>query len=346
MKTIRETIEFINEGISNLGLSKKVQKKHEDKDILEDFDEFVDLGLPSGIRWAKCNVGATSEEEYGDYFSYEEIGKLSKGNIRVPDNTDWAELKRYCTIEFDSLRNDVKGIIVRSKKDPTKYIFLPCAGFDVLPSAKLDTNGLSYTGIGGYYLLRNIYGYIFQFVSSINHLSFQNSLHFKDTKYSVRLIEVPSKKKKKLQESSNLGLSNKVSKKYSEKKPEDAYLFDHVVDLDTLREFFKENGTSVSDITDTPTSEGLYKRFFVNFGSHELIEIRYNTRRGDFFVANSDVDRIFKDIAKTNQDFRRCIIWRHKWSYGTFRLDKEQPVPKFVLDIILEAIQKYIKRAT
>ena len=30
--------------------------------------EYVDLGLPSGLKWAKCNVGAKKETDYGDYF--------------------------------------------------------------------------------------------------------------------------------------------------------------------------------------------------------------------------------------------------------------------------------------
>ena len=33
---------------------------------------YVDLGLPSGILWATCNVGATKPEEYGDYFAWGE----------------------------------------------------------------------------------------------------------------------------------------------------------------------------------------------------------------------------------------------------------------------------------
>lgn len=32
----------------------------------------VDLDLPSGTLWASCNVGATSPEEYGDYFAWGE----------------------------------------------------------------------------------------------------------------------------------------------------------------------------------------------------------------------------------------------------------------------------------
>ena len=31
---------------------------------------YVDLGLPSGLKWATMNVGATSETDYGDYFMW------------------------------------------------------------------------------------------------------------------------------------------------------------------------------------------------------------------------------------------------------------------------------------
>ncbi|MBR3743686.1 MAG: Ig-like domain-containing protein [Bacteroidales bacterium] len=34
--------------------------------------EAVDLGLPSGLKWASCNVGATAPEEIGDYFAWGE----------------------------------------------------------------------------------------------------------------------------------------------------------------------------------------------------------------------------------------------------------------------------------
>ena len=33
---------------------------------------FVDLGLPSGLLWAKCNIGAATENETGGYFSWGE----------------------------------------------------------------------------------------------------------------------------------------------------------------------------------------------------------------------------------------------------------------------------------
>ncbi len=39
----------------------------------QDGHEWVDLGLPSGLKWATCNVGASSPEEFGKYFEWEEV---------------------------------------------------------------------------------------------------------------------------------------------------------------------------------------------------------------------------------------------------------------------------------
>ena len=39
------------------------------KPSLDDLD-YVDLGLPSGNLWAKCNVGASKPEDVGDYFAW------------------------------------------------------------------------------------------------------------------------------------------------------------------------------------------------------------------------------------------------------------------------------------
>ena len=33
---------------------------------------YVDLGLPSGLMWATCNIGAVAPEDYGDYFAWAE----------------------------------------------------------------------------------------------------------------------------------------------------------------------------------------------------------------------------------------------------------------------------------
>ena len=45
----------------------------------------VDLGLPSGTKWATCNVGATTPEEYGDYFAW--------GETETKSNYSWSTYK-------------------------------------------------------------------------------------------------------------------------------------------------------------------------------------------------------------------------------------------------------------
>lgn len=43
--------------------------------------EAVDLGLPSGTKWANMNIGANSEEDYGDYYAWGEI--IKKGSFSI-----------------------------------------------------------------------------------------------------------------------------------------------------------------------------------------------------------------------------------------------------------------------
>lgn len=49
--------------------------------------EFVDLGLPSGLLWATCNVGANTPEEYGDCFAW--------GETTTKETYNWSTY-RYC----------------------------------------------------------------------------------------------------------------------------------------------------------------------------------------------------------------------------------------------------------
>ena len=55
--------------------------------------EYVDLGLPSGTLWAKCNVGANTQTEYGDYFAW--------GETKPKDVYDWTTYQ-YCNNSSDS----------------------------------------------------------------------------------------------------------------------------------------------------------------------------------------------------------------------------------------------------
>ncbi len=60
--------------------------------------EYVDLGLPSGTLWATCNLGATTPEGYGNYYSWGEIEKkdLYRWNTYKYCNGGADQLTKYC----------------------------------------------------------------------------------------------------------------------------------------------------------------------------------------------------------------------------------------------------------
>ena len=130
--------------------------------------EYVDLGLPSGLKWAKCNVGATSPEEYGLYFAWgETVGYTSEqtpdvraftedeynagpaasistdltlqqdaahvnlgGNWRMPTKDEYQELIDNCNIVWTDNYNGtgVAGSIFTSKVNESS-VFFPAAGY-------------------------------------------------------------------------------------------------------------------------------------------------------------------------------------------------------------------------
>lgn len=64
--------------------------------------DYVDLGLPSGILWATCNVGASTPEGNGSYFAWgETITKSSYGfdnyKYGYEDNDGYFHLNKYNT---------------------------------------------------------------------------------------------------------------------------------------------------------------------------------------------------------------------------------------------------------
>ena len=118
-----------------------------------DGHEWVDLGLPSGVKWASCNLGASSPDGMGDTFEWAEVtpvkDKSSKKNAvrgkwmsgiagsttydaaaaiwggqwRMPTKTNFKELVENCTLEIVSF-GSAKGCKVTSKINGN-YIFLP-----------------------------------------------------------------------------------------------------------------------------------------------------------------------------------------------------------------------------
>lgn len=138
----------------------------------------IDLGLPSGTKWACCNVGADKPEVYGGYYAWGETEEKSNyhlstyihrdgssstchdlgsdiagtqydvahvkwgGSWVMPTHDQQMELCDNCTYEWTTV-NGVKGGKFTSKTNGG-IIFLPAAGY------RYDS-GLGYAGSEGYY---------------------------------------------------------------------------------------------------------------------------------------------------------------------------------------------------
>ena len=121
----------------------------------------IDLGLPSGTKWACCNVGASTPEGYGGYYAWGETSEkscydwstykygsswnncvnigsdiagtgydvahvLMGGSWWMPTYEQQMELMNYCTRTWTQ-QNGVNGILVTGPNGG--QIFLPAAGY-------------------------------------------------------------------------------------------------------------------------------------------------------------------------------------------------------------------------
>ncbi len=131
--------------------------------------EAVDLGLPSGTKWANMNVGATKPEEYGAYFAWGETkpklwytwlsyfdtyddgmtfnkyynngGKTILdpkddaavvnwgGDWRMPTRAEQEELLKECTWTWTESNDTGIKGFVVTSKTNGNFIFLPAAGY-------------------------------------------------------------------------------------------------------------------------------------------------------------------------------------------------------------------------
>ena len=62
--------------------------------------EYVDLGLPSGLKWAKCNLGASKPSEPGDYYAWGETVPKKKYTWATykwmqAGQSDWKYITKY-----------------------------------------------------------------------------------------------------------------------------------------------------------------------------------------------------------------------------------------------------------
>ena len=167
---------------------------------------YVDLGL--SVKWATCNVGATSPEEYGDYFAWGETSTKAEyntsncptyglstselqsqgyidneGNLtaqydaatanwggtwRMPTYDELNELNTQCTWEWINT-NDFKGYKVTGPNGNS--IFLPGAGYR-LGSSLYDAGG------GRYWSSTPVEYYDYDVDLNAFYLFFNSSKHY------------------------------------------------------------------------------------------------------------------------------------------------------------------------
>ena len=139
--------------------------------------ELVDMGLPSGLLWAKCNIGANAPEGYGHYFSWGNTDAHAEGSgynfsqavydttpaaaitanlslsqdaaranlgapWRMPTASEFQELYDNCTCVWTTL-NGVNGRLFTSNVNGNT-LFFPAAGY--YGGTSLNTRGSN-----GYY---------------------------------------------------------------------------------------------------------------------------------------------------------------------------------------------------
>ena len=125
--------------------------------------ESVDLGLPSGTLWAKYNVGATSETDYGDLFAWGATEPYRLSGTTPIDNTVNYGSSYANKIQHDLYPNEDAATVKWGKgwKMPTK------AQFDELLANTTDEwtaingiNGRKFTASNGKYIFFPAAGYV------------------------------------------------------------------------------------------------------------------------------------------------------------------------------------------
>ena len=159
---------------------------------------YVDLGLPSGLLWATCNIGAEKPEDYGDYFAWGMVEPEGKregdlenvtsnhlelindaarynwgGKWRIPSDTEINELIDECEWTWTTL-NGIVGYEVKGPNGNT--IFLPAAGSDTYGKGEM-----------GYYRGNLRRGQTFTILFSEKQISAFVEMHF-DEGYSIRPV--------------------------------------------------------------------------------------------------------------------------------------------------------------
>jgi len=108
--------------------------------------ECVDLGLPSGTLWAKCNLGAEKETDFGNYYQFGQFEPYDKtfknytpreldtvscvwrNGWKTPTQEQFRELIEKTNNYYAEI-DGIKGYIFINKNNNVKYVFFPAAGY-------------------------------------------------------------------------------------------------------------------------------------------------------------------------------------------------------------------------
>lgn len=86
--------------------------------------EYIDLGLPSGTKWAKCNVGANSETDYGLYFAWgENKGYNSPNGAKTFDRRNY-KFSNTSFFSYFTKYNSTDGKAVLDLCDDAAYVYM------------------------------------------------------------------------------------------------------------------------------------------------------------------------------------------------------------------------------
>ena len=99
--------------------------------------KYVDLGLPSGLKWATCNVGATSPEQAGLYFAWGETTGYTANDVTsgvrafIEDEYNAgpaASINTDITLEYDAAHVNMGGNWRMSTKAEFQELLDNCDG--------------------------------------------------------------------------------------------------------------------------------------------------------------------------------------------------------------------------
>ncbi len=106
------------DNIDSYGSSDVENPKKEDTPLLINGHEYVDLGL--SVKWATCNVGANSPEEYGGYYCW---GETREKYMYTEDTYEYYKNGKYQNIGVDICGTDYDVATIKwggSWRLPTK----------------------------------------------------------------------------------------------------------------------------------------------------------------------------------------------------------------------------------